>query len=224
MRCLYCGKELALLKRLTGGGDFCSDAHKQSYQEEYNRLALSRLLQAQKKGQQTNSPAQSAPPADASIAVEEPVEDEAAIRAESSPVLEVAVEEASVSEVSEAVMDSSAVDESTAEAETSPEDSLSAEPEPSQAAGFLLESPAIAAVTTEDSPYLEPWLELSPGPAMSEWQLQNGSFSLSSADLVAVDLRPTPSSIPDHASAIDLTTQAFAGAPPNPSLSWAPNT
>ena len=47
MRCLYCGKELALLKRLTGGGEFCSDAHKQSYQEEYNRLALSRLLQAQ---------------------------------------------------------------------------------------------------------------------------------------------------------------------------------
>ncbi len=77
MRCLYCGKELALLKRLRGGGDFCSDAHKQSYQEEYNRLALSRLLQAQKKGQQTNSsPGQSAPPADASIAVEEPVEEE----------------------------------------------------------------------------------------------------------------------------------------------------
>src|SRR5271170_6267384 len=49
MRCLYCGKQLALLKRLTGGGEFCSDAHKQSYQEEYNRLALSRLLQAQSK-------------------------------------------------------------------------------------------------------------------------------------------------------------------------------
>src|SRR6202142_1216085 len=49
MRCLYCGKELALLKRLTGGGEFCSDAHKHSYQEEYNRLALSRLLQAQSK-------------------------------------------------------------------------------------------------------------------------------------------------------------------------------
>jgi hypothetical protein len=49
MRCLYCGKQLALLKRLTGGGDFCSDAHKHSYQEEYNRLALSRLLQAQSK-------------------------------------------------------------------------------------------------------------------------------------------------------------------------------
>jgi len=49
MRCLYCGKQLALLRRLTGGGEFCSDAHKQSYQEEYNRLALSRLLQAQSK-------------------------------------------------------------------------------------------------------------------------------------------------------------------------------
>ena len=49
MRCLYCGKELALLKRLTGGGEFCSDTHKHSYQEEYDRLGLSRLLQAQAK-------------------------------------------------------------------------------------------------------------------------------------------------------------------------------
>lgn len=46
MRCLYCGKELALLKRLTGGAEFCSDAHRKSYQSEYNDLALSRLLQA----------------------------------------------------------------------------------------------------------------------------------------------------------------------------------
>src|SRR5579862_6912482 len=45
MRCLYCGKELALLKRWTGGGEFCSDAHRQRYQEEYNQLALNRLLQ-----------------------------------------------------------------------------------------------------------------------------------------------------------------------------------
>jgi len=45
MRCLYCGKELALLKRWTGG-EFCSDAHRQRYQEEYNQLALNRLLQA----------------------------------------------------------------------------------------------------------------------------------------------------------------------------------
>jgi hypothetical protein len=46
MRCLYCGKELAFLKRWTGGGEFCSDGHRQRYQQEYNQLALTRLLQA----------------------------------------------------------------------------------------------------------------------------------------------------------------------------------
>ncbi len=51
MRCLFCGKELALFKRLTGGGEFCSDAHRQKYQEEYNQLALSRLLQASPTGE-----------------------------------------------------------------------------------------------------------------------------------------------------------------------------
>src|SRR5277367_3985200 len=61
MRCLYCGKQLALLKRLTGGGEFCSDAHKQSYQEEYNRLALSRLLQAQSKPGEIKTTAPKAP-------------------------------------------------------------------------------------------------------------------------------------------------------------------
>src|SRR5580704_17023591 len=45
MRCLYCGKELALLKRLKGE-EFCSDAHRQRYNEEYTELALSRLMQA----------------------------------------------------------------------------------------------------------------------------------------------------------------------------------
>jgi len=49
MRCLYCGKQLALFKKLTGGGEFCSDAHKQKYHEEYNRLALNRLMEAQSR-------------------------------------------------------------------------------------------------------------------------------------------------------------------------------
>ena len=49
MQCLYCGKQLPLFKKLTGGGEFCSDAHREKYHEEYNRLALSRLLQAQSK-------------------------------------------------------------------------------------------------------------------------------------------------------------------------------
>lgn len=47
MRCLYCSKQLAFFRRLTGSGDFCSDAHRQSYREEYNRLALTRLIAAQ---------------------------------------------------------------------------------------------------------------------------------------------------------------------------------
>lgn len=45
MRCLHCGKELALFKRLTRG-EFCSDEHRQAYQREYSQMALSRLLQA----------------------------------------------------------------------------------------------------------------------------------------------------------------------------------
>lgn len=55
MRCLYCGKELALLKRWTRGGEFCSDTHRQRYQEEYNQLAVNRLMQAKLSGE--NKPA-----------------------------------------------------------------------------------------------------------------------------------------------------------------------
>ena len=46
MQCLFCGKELALLKRLRGGGEFCSEVHRKQYQEQYEQLALARLLQA----------------------------------------------------------------------------------------------------------------------------------------------------------------------------------
>lgn len=53
MRCLYCGKQLALFRRLTGSGEFCSEAHKQSYHDEYNRLALTRLMAAQAKSEET---------------------------------------------------------------------------------------------------------------------------------------------------------------------------
>ncbi|MEQ1945583.1 MAG: hypothetical protein ABL995_00235 [Bryobacteraceae bacterium] len=43
MKCLYCGKELAILKRLSGS-EFCSDGHRKLYQQEYNQLALNRLI------------------------------------------------------------------------------------------------------------------------------------------------------------------------------------
>ena len=46
MQCLFCGKELALLKRLRGGGEFCSEAHRKEYQDQYEQLALARLMQA----------------------------------------------------------------------------------------------------------------------------------------------------------------------------------
>jgi hypothetical protein len=218
MRCLYCGKELALLKRLRGGGDFCSDAHKQSYQEEYNRLALSRLLQAQKKGQQaTNAPAQStAPPPNASVALEEPVpagvlEDDATEETSNAPELEI---------VPEAALDSGADD--LPGGDTIDESPVDAEPEPAEAAGFLFESLAMAGLA-DATLYLEPWLELSPGPAMSEWQAQNGALSLTSADLLSLDLRPQASSIEDHAVAADLSPQAFTGAQPDPTLSTPAN-
>jgi hypothetical protein len=47
MHCLYCDRPLALLKRLTGDGEFCSKEHRKIYQKEHNQLALARLLDAQ---------------------------------------------------------------------------------------------------------------------------------------------------------------------------------
>jgi hypothetical protein len=58
MRCLYCGKELALFKRLTKGSEFCSEAHRTKYQEEFNDLALNRLLQSRKSGGAETAPSQ----------------------------------------------------------------------------------------------------------------------------------------------------------------------
>ncbi|MGA2880138.1 MAG: hypothetical protein ABSG13_14420 [Bryobacteraceae bacterium] len=234
MRCLYCGKELALLKRLRGGGDFCSDAHKQSYQEEYNRLALSRLLQAQKKGKQAgSSPAENAPPPpNASVALEEPVAledpvaeearvgtgDEATVTATAAPVLEVA----QAAEAPEAAADAVELEESPAGEEETSEAPLGAEPEPVESAGFLLESPALASVP-DLAPCVETWQELSPGPAMSEWQIQNGSFGLSSASAVSLDLLPKASNIEKPALSRDLVPQAFAGAQPSPAGSLTAN-
>ncbi len=49
MRCLQCGKDLPLLKRMAGS-EFCSDAHRREYQKEYSDLALGRLLQSKPPG------------------------------------------------------------------------------------------------------------------------------------------------------------------------------
>ncbi len=80
MRCLYCGKELALLKRWTGGGEFCSDAHRQRYQEEYNQLALNRLLQAKPPGEAKGKGDAKPAPAVSPSMPAEPVRETAASR------------------------------------------------------------------------------------------------------------------------------------------------
>lgn len=47
MQCLYCDRPLALIKRLTGDGEFCSKECRKNYQREHNQLALARLLETQ---------------------------------------------------------------------------------------------------------------------------------------------------------------------------------
>ena len=150
MRCLHCGKELALLKRLTGGGDFCSDAHKHLYQEEYNRIGLNRLLQAQARSNKAAGSKEPDAPVTAPVpvAVEEPVE-----------------------RVEESVLESAL--------------------EATEMAGFLSEPPLASAPPSASAPYLETWLEWSPGPAMPEWKLEVQVPTLPKADLLPLELRPT---------------------------------
>ncbi len=212
MRCLYCGKELALLKRLRGGGDFCSDAHKQSYQEEYNRLALSRLLQAQKKGQQTNSAGSTRPPPNA-VAVEEPlapVVEEAASETEDALVLaqsngEVAGEE-SEEFAPEVEVEAEAVAE---EEEAEPE---IAEAEPVEMAGFLLESPALAAWAEETPLTWNPGWNFQRGPRCRRGRCKmNPHSGFRRQTCCLLDLRPrASSSIGDRTLSPDILPQGFS--------------
>lgn len=60
MRCLQCGKDLPLLKRMAGS-EFCSDAHRREYQQEYSDLALGRLLQSKPPGLENSGGLNGAP-------------------------------------------------------------------------------------------------------------------------------------------------------------------
>ncbi len=60
MRCLQCGKDLPLLKRMAGS-EFCSDAHRREYQKEYSDLALGRLLQSKPPGLENSAGLNNAP-------------------------------------------------------------------------------------------------------------------------------------------------------------------
>jgi hypothetical protein len=193
MRCLHCGKELALLKRWTGGGQFCSDAHKKSYQEEYNRIALSRLLQAQTKEGSTKAAVSSSVSPPAPVAVEEPVVEE--------PVLE------------EQLAEEPAAQELLAE-EGSEENEVVA---PAETREFLLERPA--APTPADVPlYVETSVESSEGPAVPQWLYEAGRPGLASAELLPLAVQPKGLANGHSSLAANLTPSAFANTPANPSL------
>lgn len=66
MLCLYCDRPLALLKRLTGDGEFCSKEHRRIYQKEHNQLGLARLLESQpaNKGKRPANPPSESPAPD----------------------------------------------------------------------------------------------------------------------------------------------------------------
>jgi len=183
MRCLYCGKELALLKRLRGGGEFCSDAHKRSYQEEYNRLGLSRLLQARSRADESKDAQKQAAAPVSPVAVAEQSVEEVAVEEVALQVEEIAVEEA---------------------APTPPPPMAPAviaappEPPPPAMAGFVMETPSILA-PEEPLPYLEPWnsdeSEAPAAPLPPAWRLdgpsvERQSFTLPSAGLVPLEMQP----------------------------------
>ncbi len=209
MQCRYCGKELALFKRLTGGGEFCSDSHKQSYQEEYNRLALGRLLQAQKKNQTESSGKKTDSPPAAPVAVAEPVlEEPAAVSSvmESAPLETSKLEEFATAE--------QAAPDAAAERQAEPD------AEPLEIADFLSDGPPMAA-WPEETPFFEPWLEFSSGPAVADWQFRDEASALSTAGLRSLELQPTCASPAEHSvAAANLLPLEFANGHGQPTPPW----
>ncbi len=211
MRCLYCGKQLALLKRLTGGGEFCSDAHKHSYQEEYNRLALSRLLQAQSKPGEVKFSANRGPAPTPAEGLGEPLPPGAARRRAlpaSAPTPEpprakvrsdrvfyapAATEETVPEAVKELAPVVQQVPRQPVQETPPPEVVPEVVPEipevldnaPPEVTVFSMEIPGYSALG-DAIPYVEPWSEIAPAPAWPAWQTLNQSSDLPLGNLVAV--------------------------------------
>lgn len=162
MQCRYCGKELALLKRLTGGGGFCSEAHKQSYQDEYNQLALSRLLQAQKKGETDSFGKKTGTP----VAVEEPVAEEPVLEEHDSNAPETESAPLEIISLGASVAEDAVARDARIRYGQPPDVHVKtgAEPdaEPLEMADFLIDSPAVA-VQTDEPPHLESGSSSPPG-------------------------------------------------------------
>src|SRR5580704_4404076 len=229
MQCRYCGKELALFKRLTGGGGFCSDAHKQSYQDEYNQLALSRLLQFQKKGDQEPSGKKTGTPVavEEQAAVEEPIAtvpmlEERAGHVTETPLpeslpLQISNLEASVGE--DAITRDARIRYGEQSHKAPVEIPMERDAEPMEIADFLSESPCMAD-WPEEIPHLEPWVEFSSGPAVADWQFQDGAASLSTASQVALNLQPNAVPAEHRIVPADLAPLEFANGRGQSTLSW----
>ncbi len=198
MRCLYCGKELALLKRWTRGAQFCSEVHKQSYQEEYNRIGLSRLLQAQTK----------AAPVAASKTQDSALNSNGPAPLHEAPV---AVEERPPEEVNSA--EEPPQETLGGQDEKLPEESVW---EPAQLAGLAtgeVARPAgldTVAAPLEISAYAGPWDGASSSPVPPEWR-SNGEVqqALPQAAMVELKLRPDLSDSEYSAPEVNVTPNEF---------------
>jgi hypothetical protein len=205
MRCRYCGKEVALLKRLTGSGGFCSEAHKQSYQDEYNQLALGRLLQAQQKGH-TQPPGKAK---GSTVAVEAVPAEEAGLKEQSVQMPALPLE---ISNLEESVAGERPSRDALAGAPPAPDGPAEASPkpdaEPLGIANFLTDSPT-AATVPEETTHVEPWLDFTSGPAVADWRSRPGPPALSTAEAVSLDLLPSAAPAGSTAIPANLTPQEF---------------
>ena len=199
MRCLYCGKELALLKRWTRSGQFCSEAHKKSYQEEYNRIGLNRLLQAQHKG----APAKAAEDSPKAPNGPPPVHES-----------QVAVEEAPAFEEVAAIEEAAGNVAEPAREQETPQDVW----EPPELASFVNEH-TVEPATLESAPYSESWTSTVTPPGPPDWRTETQARQvLTPASAVRLKFRPDLSDSEPTAPEVKMTpnefTPARAAAPP----------
>jgi hypothetical protein len=191
MQCLFCGKELALLKRLRGGGEFCSEAHRKEYQDQYEQLALARLMQAK--------PPTQPPPPDRVPLARPSAEPARAPHPGRERPAEVVPVSASIAAVQAAVY-----------AEAPPSAKQAAEETgPGQLAGFVTE-PLVASVTPfEQASPIEPdnnWRGATALPDFSQLNWANQpDFTDSNAAASS-----TPSEFPPPAPRVELTVSLQA--------------
>jgi hypothetical protein len=188
MRCLYCGKELALLKRWSRRGQFCSEAHRKTYQEEYNRIGLSRLLQAQSKTVPVAASQETAPPSNGSSALHE-----ALVAVEETPFEEAPASEAIAQDPAHAHEDG-------------PEEAVW---EPEQVAGFIKGPPA-APLSVEIPVYAESWNRAINSPLPPELRSRGQvEQALPQASKVELNCRPGLSGGEHPATEVKVTANQF---------------